>query len=144
MSEADFPQTADQAQERVLRQRLVPILAGIVLLAVLAGVVFAVISLLQNPEQTETIRDIVIIFIAVESLLIGLVLILLLLQIAKLTVLLQNEVKPILEATNETLNTLRGTSVFLSEKMVKPVIKANSSIAAFRRAIKFFGIGRSK
>ncbi len=141
MSETDFPQPQ---QEQTIRQRLVPILVGIVLLVVLAGVVLAVASMLQNPTETETIRDIVIIFIAVESLLIGLVLILLLLQITKLTILLQNEVKPILEATNETLNTLRGTSVFLSDKMVKPVIKANSSLAAFRRAIEFLGIGRSK
>jgi chromate transport protein ChrA len=141
MSESEFPQS--QPGQSV-RQRLVPILAAIVLLVVLAGVVLAVASMLQNPQETETIRDIVIIFIAVESLLIGLVLILLLLQITRLTVLLQNEVKPILEATNETLNTLRGTSVFLSDKMVKPVIKANSSLAAFRRAIEFLGIGRTK
>ena len=75
---------------------------------------------------------------------IGLAMIILIVQLAKLTALLQNEVKPILQSTTETLNTLRGTTAFLSNNVVQPVIKANSSVAAARRALDLLRMGRSK
>jgi hypothetical protein len=99
--------------------------------------------MVNNPDKTETIRDIVIIFMAVESLLIGLVLIVLITQLARLTAMLQNEVKPILDSTNETINTLRGTTTFLSDNLVEPVVKVNSFVAAFRRAIELVRFGIS-
>ncbi len=117
------------------KSTLIAIGIGVLLLALIAGVVLAVISMVRNPAQTETIRDIVIIFMAVEALIIGLVLILLIVQIARLTDLMRNEIKPILDSTNETLGTLRGTTKFLSDNLVKPVVKVNSSMAAVRKAI---------
>jgi len=56
--------------------------------------------------------------------------------------LLQNEVKPILDATNETVNTLRGTTTFLSENLVEPVIKLNSYLAGIQRVLKLLGLKR--
>ena len=119
------------------------IVAGIVVLLLIIGVVIAIISMVNNPDETETIRDIVIIFMAVESLLIGLVLVVLITQLARLTAMLQNEVKPILDSTNETINTLRGTTTFLSDNLVEPVVKVNSFVAAFRRAIDLVRFGIS-
>lgn len=118
------------------------ILAVILLLALVVGLVFAVIAMVQNPDQTETIRDIVIVMMAVESLVIGLVLVVLIVQIARLTAMLQNEVKPILDSANETVRTLRGTTTFLSSRLVKPVVKVNSTLAAIRRAIDFLRHGK--
>ena len=119
------------------------IVAGIVVLLLIIGVIIAIISMVNNPDETETIRDIVIIFMAVESLLIGLVLVVLITQLARLTAMLQNEVKPILDSTNETINTLRGTTTFLSDNLVEPVVKVNSFVAAFRRAIDLVRFGIS-
>jgi hypothetical protein len=123
------------------RSRIWVVGAGLLVLLLITGVVFAVISMVNNPDKTETIRDIVIIFMAVESLLIGLVLIVLITQLARLTAMLQNEVKPILDSTNETINTLRGTTAFLSDNLVEPVVKVNSYVAAFRRAIELLRFG---
>ncbi|MGD8634107.1 MAG: hypothetical protein PVF85_11085 [Anaerolineales bacterium] len=137
--ETDFPVLEkDEVEEMVdgsTRNRLLAIAAVVLVLALIAGVVLATISMVRNPAQTETIRDIVIIFMAVEALIIGLVLILLIVQVARLTDLLRNEIKPILDSTNETLGTLRGTTRFLSDNLVKPVVKVNSSMAAVRRAL---------
>lgn len=118
---------------------------GIVLLVALliAGVVFAVVNLSRNPDQTEMIRDIVIILLAVESGFLGLALILLMIQLARLAALLQNEVRPILDSTNETLGTLKGTTVFLSRNLVRPVIRINSSVSALRRVLDLLRYGRS-
>jgi ABC-type spermidine/putrescine transport system permease subunit II len=125
------------------KQRAIIIGALLFLVVLIIGVVFAVISMVNHPDQTETIRDIVIIFMAVESLVIGLTLIVLIIQLAKLTTLLQNEIRPILDSTNETVQTLRGTTTFLSNNLVKPVIKANSTLAAVRQALGLIGISRS-
>jgi hypothetical protein len=126
------------------RQRLLLVLGSIALLALVAGAVVAVVAMVRSPAQTETIRDIFIIFMALESLVIGLALIILIVQLARLTNLLQNEVKPILESTNETVNTLRGTTRFLSDNLVQPVVKVNSSAAAFRRLMDLLRFGRPR
>ena len=79
---------------------------------------------------------------AVESLVIGAALIILIVQVASLINLLQNEVRPILEATNETVNTLRGTTAFLSENVVEPVIKLNTYMAGLQRMLELIGMKR--
>jgi len=101
----------------------------------IAAVVGAAVLLVSNPQQTETLRDVFIIFMALEFLVIGLALIVLIVQLARLTALIQNEVQPILESTNDTVRTLRGTTTFLSKNLLEPVVKANSSMAAIRRAL---------
>jgi hypothetical protein len=126
------------------RNRILAIVGIVLALAVVAGLVLAVFAMVRNPAKTETIRDIVIIFMAVEALIIGLVLSLLIVQIARLTDLLHNEIKPILDSTNETLSTLRGTTRFLSDNLVKPVVKVNSSMAAVRRALDLIKPDRSE
>ncbi|NOR90500.1 MAG: hypothetical protein GQ524_09630 [Anaerolineales bacterium] len=120
------------------------VLGVVIVLLLIAGIIFAVNVMINNPAQTETFRDIMIIFMAFVFLFIGLALIILLVQLARLTNLLQYEIKPILEATNETVGSLRGTTQFLSDNLVAPVVKANSSFAALRRAIELFGFSRPK
>jgi RsiW-degrading membrane proteinase PrsW (M82 family) len=116
----------------------------VVLVIVIAASVLAVWAMLRNPTQTQTIRDVVIVFMAGEALIIGLALVLLIVQLARLTALLQNEIRPILSSTQETLNTVRGTTAFLGNNLVDPVIKANSSLAAVRRALNLLRPGRGK
>jgi flagellar motor component MotA len=116
------------------------IIAGAVLLVAL--LVWAIIALSGNPAAAANVRDIFIIFMALESLLIGAALVVLIIQLASLINLLQNEVKPILKSTNETINMLRGTSEFLSENLVEPVIKLNSYLAGLKKLFDLFGINR--
>ncbi len=137
-SQDEFPVPASEAvARRRARWLVVAVVAGALLL--LAGVGFAVYGLLQDPGKTANIRDIFIIFLAFESLIIGAALIILILQVASLINLLQNEVRPILQATSETVNTLRGTTEFLSENLVEPVIRLNSYLAGLRRLLHLFG-----
>jgi hypothetical protein len=81
---------------------------------------------------------------ALETIIVGLVLVILIYQIAKLTNLLETEIKPILESTNETISTLRGTTKFISDNLVEPVIKLNETMAIFKRATDIFKISRNK
>lgn len=124
------------------RQRRIIAVAVLVGLVLIAAIVVAVAFLIGNPTRTETIRDIFIIFMAVESLVIGLALIVLIVQLARLTNLLQHEIRPILNSTNETVNTLRGTTVFISENLVDPVMKLNGYLAAIMQVVNIIKPGR--
>ena len=127
----------DQDQKRMM----VGIIIGGVFV-ILLTIAFIVFLMVAPASTTARIRDIFIIFLALQSLIIGVVLILLIIQVAKLTNLLQNEIKPILNSTNETVNNLRGTAEFLSENMVEPVMKANEYSASMRQFFAAIGLLR--
>ena len=134
--------------QAVRKQRL--LIAGIVLLGIIilgvlvTGIVFLVSPGLTSIETVSRLRDIFIILMALESLLIGLALTILIIQIARLTNLLENEVKPILDSTNETISNLRGTTKFLSDNLVEPVIKLNEIIAVFQRVTDILKFTRKR
>jgi hypothetical protein len=129
---------AMQEAERKQKLILTSIIAGIVFLLLLLGV--AIYFLLQPSAPTDKIRDVFIIVVALETLVIGVAMIELIVQLASLINLIQNEVRPILNATNETVNTLRGTAEFLGENVVEPVIKLNGYLAGLRRMLELMGI----
>ncbi len=122
----------------LINKRIILVIAVIAIL-VIAGLVAGTIFLLKADAATaEKIRDIFIIFMAFESILIGSALVILAIQLAVLINLLQNEIKPILDTTNETISTIRGTANFLSSNLVEPVIKLNEYVAALRKIVSFF------
>jgi len=88
-----------------------------------------------NKDATSQIRDVFIIFMALETLVVGVALVILIVQLAVLTNLLQNEVKPILDSTSEAVNTLKGTVRFVSDNLTEPVIKLNEKLAMGKRFI---------
>jgi hypothetical protein len=124
------------------RRTLIILLAVGLSLLLLGGLLVLVNALVQNPATAEALRDTVIVLIGIESLVTGVAVIVLIVQVARLTALLQNEVRPMLEATNETLSTVRGTTEFLSENMVRPVVRLGGAAAALRRALELVGLAR--
>ncbi len=123
------------------KQRLIAVGVIALLLIIVTGIVFAVIGLSKMPEdQTGKVRDIFIIFMAVEFLIIGIALVVLIIQLAALINMLQNEVKPILNTTNETVSNLKGTARFLSDNMVEPVIKMNEYLAGIKKFMDMVNI----
>ncbi|HVN15891.1 MAG TPA: hypothetical protein VMT73_09150 [Anaerolineales bacterium] len=129
---------AQREAERKQRTIVISIAAGVVV--ILAALVAAIYFLLQPGTPTDRIRDIFIIVVALESLVIGVALIVLIIQLASLINLLQNEVRPILHATSETVNNLRGTAEFLGENVIEPVIKLNTYLAGLQRVLELMGL----
>ncbi len=122
-------------------KRNLVITAVIVGILILAGVIFAIYTLSgMDSDGTGKVRDIFIIFMAVEFLIIGVALVVLIVQLAALINLLNNEVRPILKSTSETVNTLKGTTQFLSDNMVGPVIKLNEYLAGLKKLIDMVNI----
>ena len=142
-SSVEIGQSGTASQE-LRRQRLIFIGLGVVVLIVLGLIILCVWFLLQSSTPTDRIRDIFIIFMALESLLLGLALVVLIIQLARLINLLQNEIKPILDSTNQTVSTLRGTTAFLSDNLVEPIIKMNEYFAGLQQALRVFGLARGK
>jgi hypothetical protein len=142
--EDNFPASADKQREEPRQQRFPVVWIVLGVLIFLALFIGAILLLASPRTDTEKIRDIFIIFMALEFLIVGLALIILIIQLATLINLLQNEVKPILESTNETANTLRGTAIFLSDNLVEPVIKMNEYVIALRRFMELIGIARRR
>ena len=134
------------AQRETERQQRVVVIWGIIFVVLLLAAIGTALYFLLRPETdaatVSRIRDVFLIFMALESLLIGVALVVLIVQIASLINLLQNEVRPILQATTETVNNLRGTAEFLGENVVQPVIKLNGYLAGLQRVIELMGIKR--
>jgi len=125
-------------KERQQKQTMAAVIAGVVVFLLL--LILAIYGLMQPSTPTDKIRDIFIIVVALESLVIGVALIVLIMQLASLINLLQNEVRPILNATTETVNTLRGTVEFLGEEVVEPVVKLSGYLAGLNRMLELMGI----
>ena len=116
---------------------------AVVGVVVLVVIVTSVVLLLGDTTgMTSKIRDVFIIFLALESLIIGIALVILVVQISLLINLLQNEIKPILETTNETVNTLKGTTTFLSSNLVEPVINMNEYLAGLKKLIDLLFVSK--
>jgi len=137
------PEPADKEGLSEGQLRVYLIIGGIVAVIIVALLVVAAVFLVRNPTEAAAFRDVFIIFMALEFMLIGAALVVLIIQLAVLTTTLRHEIMPILESTNETVSTVRGTTLFLSENLVEPVIKLNSYLAAIAQVVDVLGtIGR--
>jgi len=134
----NLPKITDNGSNK---KSLYIIIAAVVL--ILIGLDVGAIFLLkaENAEMAGQLRDVFIIFMALGLLLVGIALVILIIQLAVLTNVIQNEVRPILNSTTNTVNTLKGTVQFLSDNLTEPVIKLNETIAMSKR---FFDVLRPR
>jgi hypothetical protein len=72
------------------------------------------------------LRDVAIILLAIESIVIGVLLALLLLQVRKLVMLLRDEIAPLLNSANSTMNKVETTTHFVSDTVVNPLVQVIS------------------
>lgn len=79
------------------------------------------------------LRDVALVVLAVESIVIGLALVLTLLELRSLTRLLRDEIAPMLDTAKETVTIVRGTTDFVGESVVRPMIKVASMGSAAKR-----------
>ena len=90
----------------------------------------------RNQDYTRGLRDVALIFLAFLSIVIGALMVALLYQVTMLTLMMRDEVKPLLESIRETVNTVRGTTAFMSGNIVEHTIKAARALAGVRRVFE--------
>ena len=118
-------------------------IAIVVAVLLLIGLIVGLFFLARAEGQVVSqVRDIFIILMALMMVVIGGALVVLIIQLANLTNLLQHEIKPILNSTTDTVNTLKGTVRFLSDNVSEPVIKLNESLASIRKLVDIFRLKR--
>lgn len=89
-------------------------------------------------------RDLLIILLTLEGILIGVALIVLVVQLAKLVNILQNEIQPIVDSAQEAVSTVKGTAEFMSKNVTTPAIKASGYLAGARALMReVTGINRA-
>lgn len=114
------------------------VIIGIIVALLLGiGLIALVVWLSSNyPAEIQTIRDIFIIALALESCLFGIILLVMLVMLVRLVNTIEFEIKPILEQTNETIGTVKGTTKFVSQNVVNPVVKTTAYVAGIRQGLK--------
>ncbi len=136
---ADIPDAEAQGGRNVGRTIGIALVVVVILAAIGAGFY----GLATHPPFTAVLRDIFIIVLALVTIVIGLFLGILIFQLQSLIALLRDEIKPILESANQTASTVRGTTTFVSDAVVTPMIQVASYATAIRQTIKtLVGNGR--
>ena len=124
------------------QQRTIILVSLVATLLALGALLGGGYYFLLASTNTAKWRDLFIIGLTIELFLLGTGTIILTYQVALLINLIKTEVQPVLESANETINTLRGTATFLSDNLVRPVMKVNGYIAALRRVLSFINFGK--
>jgi hypothetical protein len=117
------------------------IMGGLVALFVLFLLIAVILGLVLGDSggvahTVSIIRDLFIILLVVQGMLIGLALIVLILQIASIVNLVENELKPVARSVQETANTIKGTAEFMSENVASPVIESQAWLAGFATLVR--------
>jgi len=120
------------------------ILIVLIVLVVVAAIGAAIWGLATHAPLTAVVRDIAIILLALVTGVIGVFLAILIFQVQSLIALLRNEVKPILDSANQTVSTVRGTSTFVSDTVVSPMIEVLSFASGVRQTAKVLFRGRGR
>jgi hypothetical protein len=121
------------------------IIATVVALVILAALIAVGVLLFNNPPVAAVLRDIFIILLGIQTMVIGLLMIAMLVAIVyvalkmyDLTQFVENERRPILERADDTIRTVHSRTVFISDTAVKPVIDVMSYASAVRSIIGTF------
>lgn len=130
----ETPAVDAESQQSTDRRRIFGIvLIALVLFVMVGGAIYGMAS---HPAATSVLRDISIIALALVTLVIGLFLVVLIFQLQSLIVLLRDEIKPILDSANQTANTVRGTTTFVSDAVVTPLIQVASIASGVGQTFK--------
>ena len=143
------PGTAEQESSpaelspRLGASRLPAIIAGVAVVVILAALIAVGVLLFNHPQTAAVLRDIFIIFLGIQSMIIGLliaamlvVLIYVALKAYDLTQFVENELRPILSRADDMIGTVHSRTVFISDTAVKPVIEVMGYVAAVKSIIR--------
>lgn len=120
----------DEPTKKTLQIAIISVTVIVIVLVVMGYFLFSA------PEPTTTIRDIAIIVLALESIVVLLLLGVVVGLLWWLIQTLERKVTPILDSTSETVDTARGTATFVSDTVVSPIIKVISYTSGAKRAVQ--------
>ncbi len=113
------------------------LLAILILGLIVVGISYGLYQL-GGADQAplERLRDIVIIFLAFQLLLVTIALAGIVAGLIFLIVVLKDQIIPLLTELTQTVRRLRGTTEFMTEEAVKPIINAAGKAAKVRAMVR--------
>jgi len=109
---------------------------------VVVGLIILGFVWMLSAGVTGTVRDVVIILLAVESLLLVGLTLYLVLQVTLLVRMMRDELRPLIKSAQETVNSARGTTRFVGQKIVKPTAEASANVARVTRMFQVLFRGK--
>lgn len=110
--------------------------------AIGVGIVIAIAALcgggyllLTVQNLAANFRDVLIIFLAIESIVIGVFLILMIYQLYQLIMLLRKEVIPLIQTTKETVEQVQHTTTFVGQSVAAPVVTVSGFLAGTKAMV---------
>lgn len=85
---------------------------------------------------SATVRDIAIILVAVEILIMNGLLVVLIWQVWRLVKMIKVEMKPVIKDSQETVGTIKGSAEFVSTSFISPLITTSSRLAGIVRSVQ--------
>lgn len=85
---------------------------------------------------SATVRDIAIILVAVEILIMNGLLVILIWQVWRLVKMIGAEMKPVIKDSQETVGTVKGSAEFVSSSFISPLISTSSRLAGIVRSVQ--------
>lgn len=123
----------DESSSGMSVSRIVGLMAIGLIGFVLLCLIFALIVSLTASETwapvIQIFRDIFIVIMVVEVILVIGAVAILILQIARMLIMLQSEIKPILDNARETTKATRATAEFVGKNATDPLIKLKTFFA---------------
>ncbi len=121
------------------------IIAAVVALVILVALIVVGVLLFNNPPAAAVLRDIFIILLGVQSIILSLLMIVAVvaiiyvaLKLYDLVQFVENELRPMLQRVDDTIRTVHSRTVFISDTAVKPVIEVMSYVSAVKGVIRAF------
>jgi hypothetical protein len=104
------------------------------------GLVLIAVALAANAETAgpgvRVVRDLLIIVMALELVVIGAAITVLLVQVARFINLVNNELQPLVTSASDTINAIRGTAIFISKNLTEPIINIQGTLKGLAKAAK--------
>lgn len=134
------------------RAKRMIVIVSIAFVVIVALLVAAGFFLYSRPQATTFFRDIAIIVLALETLVVIFFLGVMTILLIYVILTLEREIKPVLNATSEAVYTVRGTTTFVSDTVVSPIMEVAGIVGAVKGAARAIvglppkgqGKGRSK
>ena len=114
------------------------LIISIVFALILAILTVLGIVLFRNPQTTRLIRDFMIIILTIEAIIIGITIIIASIQITKYIRLIQEDIRPIMEQTSETITTIQETVHLIQSNAIKPLAKVFGNYKKFTSLLSIF------
>lgn len=116
-------------------QRAAVIVVLLVILVLLGLGLYAACGQAPEGQLVACVRDVAIIVLVLETFVVTLLMLVLVLLFSQLVTTIRQEIMPILRSAKRTVDTVQGTTTFVTDSVVAPIISAAGLVSGVRHTL---------